>query len=113
VKAEPRDMNSIPGYSGDYRTLEKLINSVKNTSDDHDMWLIPFNKGDNHSITIEFNLSTAIRGIKFYNYNKGSTEEDSLRGVKAVTISLDGKMITPKRGVLIRKAPGVGNIEMD
>ncbi len=26
IDAKPRDMNTIPGYSGDYWTLDKLIN---------------------------------------------------------------------------------------
>ena len=43
ISANPRDMNSIPGYSGDYRTLEKLIDGVNNTQNDKHMWLIPYN----------------------------------------------------------------------
>ena len=54
MDAKPRDMNDIPGYSGDYRTLENLFNGTNNTGDDHNMWLIPFNEGDNHIITITF-----------------------------------------------------------
>lgn len=47
-------MNSIPGYGSDYRTIDKLFNKINNTTDDHNMWLIPFNKGENHTITIDF-----------------------------------------------------------
>jgi hypothetical protein len=54
VDAKPRDMNSIPGYGSDYRTLEKLFDPTNNTMDDHFMWLIPFNKGENHTIKIDF-----------------------------------------------------------
>jgi hypothetical protein len=28
IEAHPRDMNIIPGYSGDYRTLDKVANGV-------------------------------------------------------------------------------------
>ncbi len=53
VQANPRDMNSIPGYGSDYRTLEKLFDDVNITMDDHHMWLIPFNKGEAHTMTID------------------------------------------------------------
>lgn len=45
-------MNIIPNYSGDYRTLDKLINGKNITNDDHNMWLIPFCPGKPHFITI-------------------------------------------------------------
>lgn len=80
LNANPRDMNSIQGHGLDHRTLDKLINKINNTSDDRNMWLIPYNKGEDHLITIEFKRMHYISGIKFYNYNK--SEEDSLRGVK-------------------------------
>jgi len=45
-------MNVIPGHSGDYRTIDKLINDKNLTNDDKNMWLIPFSAGKNHIITI-------------------------------------------------------------
>lgn len=53
IDANPKDMNSIPGHGSDYRTLDKLIDRVNNTNDDHHMWLVPFNKGENHTIKID------------------------------------------------------------
>lgn len=44
------------------------------------MWLVPFNKGENHTITIDLGKVYYIGAIRFYNYNK--SEEDSLRGAK-------------------------------
>ena len=84
IDANPRDMNSIPGHGSDYRTLDKLVNSVNNTMDDHHMWLIPYNKGENHTIKIDLAKVSSISGVRFYNYNK--SEEDTLRGVKLITI---------------------------
>lgn len=81
VIANPRDMNSMGGGQGnDYRTLDKLIDGVNNTMDDHHMWLIPFNEGEVHSIIIDLGKATTISAIRFYNYNK--SEEDTLRGAK-------------------------------
>ena len=48
--------------------------------DDHNMWLIPFNKGENHTLKIDLGKVKTISAIKFYNYNK--SEEDTLRGAK-------------------------------
>ena len=105
VTADPRDMNSMSGGNGtDYRTLDKLFDKVNNTMDDHHMWLIPFNKGEKHSITIDLGRSHTISSIRFYNYNK--SEEDTLRGARQVSMWLDKKLITPRKGVLLRKGPG-------
>lgn len=38
-------MNVISGHSGDYRTLDKLIDNINITNDDKHMWLIPFTFG--------------------------------------------------------------------
>ena len=53
VVAKPRDMNSIAGHTSDHRTLEKLFNERNNTMDDRNMWLIPYNKGEDHTILID------------------------------------------------------------
>ena len=104
VTAVPRDMNSIPGHGQDHRTLEKLFNDKNNTMDDRNMWLIPFNKGEEHTISIDLGETRAISGIKFYNYNK--SYEDSLRGSRQVVIKIDDRLMTPRKGVSLRKAPG-------
>lgn len=112
VNADPRDMNAMGGGSGqDYRTLDKLFDKTNNTMDDHHMWLIPFNKGEKHSITIDLGKQSTISAIRFYNYNK--SEEDTLRGTKLVAMWLDKKLITPRKGVLLRKAPGFLNPLLD
>ena len=80
VHAEPRDMNSIQGHAQDHRTLEKLFNDKNNTQDDRNMWLIPFNKGDDHTVRIDLGEKRVISAIRFFNYNK--SPEDTLRGVK-------------------------------
>ena len=70
VHAEPRDMNSIPGHGQDHRTLEKLFNGENNTTDDRNMWLIPFNKGEDHTIRIDLGEQKKLSAIRFFNYNK-------------------------------------------
>ncbi|CAG9311860.1 unnamed protein product [Blepharisma stoltei] len=104
IDATPRDMNVIPGYSGDYRTLDKLINSRNRTTDDHNMWLIPYSQGKYHFIDIDLQDMTHISGINFWNYNKNP--EDTARGVKRILLYIDGKCITSDAGIALRKAPG-------
>ena len=108
LEANPRDMNVIPGYSGDYRTLDKLINNKNQTADDHNMWLIPFTKGKYHFIDIDLQENYNITGIVFWNYNKNS--EDTARGVKEIVIYLDGKCLT-EGGITLRKAPGTSDFD--
>lgn len=69
------------------------------------MWLIPFNKGEMHTVKINFGRSQSVSSIRFYNYNK--SEEDTLRGVKQLLIKADGKLVTPKKGVTLRKGLGL------
>ena len=44
------------------------------------MWLVPYNKGDAHTIRVDLGKACVISGVRVYNYNK--SEEDTLRGVK-------------------------------
>lgn len=111
VTAVPRDMNSIAGHGQDHRTLEKLFNDRNNTMDDRNMWLIPFNKGEDHTITIDLGEQRAISGLRFYNYNK--SPEDSLRGSRQIIIKIDDQLMTPKKGITLRKAPGFLVPELD
>lgn len=102
LNAQPRDMNVIPGYSGDTRTLDKLINGVNDSVDDGNMWMVPWNQ--HNGAFIELNLGLTISGIKFYNYNKSI--DDASRGVKTVTIWGDGNLLTPKKRIILRKGSG-------
>ena len=63
--ANPEDMNSIPGHSGDLRTLDKLINGTNQTTDDKNMWLIPFSKQKHQYIEINLQFVREIAGVKF------------------------------------------------
>ena len=107
VDANPRDMNVIPGYSGDYRTLDKLIDGVNTTTDDRHMWLIPFTQGQSHNIKLEIECGEEgreIGGLRIYNYNKSG--EDSSRGARTISISIDGKLATSRKGITTRRAMG-------
>uniref|UniRef100_A0A8B9FNV2 KIAA0556 n=1 Tax=Amazona collaria TaxID=241587 RepID=A0A8B9FNV2_9PSIT len=104
VSASPQDLNDLPEYAGDSRTLEKLIDGTNITVDDDHMWLIPFSFGEDHLLTIHFDKIESIAGLRFWNYNK--SPEDTYRGAKVVHVLLDGHSISPPEGFLIRKGPG-------
>ncbi|NP_001088144.1 protein KATNIP homolog [Xenopus laevis] len=104
LSACPQDLSILPEYKDDLRTLDKLIDGVNITNEDTHMWLIPFASGADHTITINFNKSEDIAGIRFWNYNK--SPEDTYRGAKIVYVTLDGHAISPPGGFLIRKGPG-------
>ncbi|NXG75376.1 K0556 protein, partial [Baryphthengus martii] len=104
ISASPQDLNDLPEYIGDSRTLEKLIDGTNITVEDDHMWLIPFCFGEDHLLTIHFDKIESIAGLRFWNYNK--SPEDTYRGAKVVHVLLDGHSISPPEGFLIRKGPG-------
>uniref|UniRef100_A0A8D1S5Z5 KATNIP domain-containing protein n=1 Tax=Sus scrofa TaxID=9823 RepID=A0A8D1S5Z5_PIG len=103
ISACPRDLNELPEYTDDSRTLDKLIDGANITMEDEHMWLIPFSPGLDHVVTIRFDRAESIAGLRFWNYNK--SPEDTYRGV-IVHVSLDGLCVSPPEGFLIRKGPG-------
>ncbi|GAM27479.1 hypothetical protein SAMD00019534_106550 [Acytostelium subglobosum LB1] len=114
LSAYPKDINDIPGHSGDYRTLDKLIDGHNLTMNDQHMWLIPLfhqhhiHKGTEQDqlerhLTIDLGQATSISCIRVWNYNK--SQEDAARGAKHVDITLDGQKLSPE-GFIFRKAPG-------
>nr|XP_020461816.1 protein KIAA0556 homolog isoform X2 [Monopterus albus] len=104
VAASPRDLNDLPEYAHDLRTLDKLIDGHNITTDDQHMWLIPFSYGEPHTLTVIFNKAQTVAGLRIWNYNK--SPEDSYRGVKVIHVFMDDVAISPREGFLIRKGPG-------
>ncbi|XP_042638159.1 katanin-interacting protein [Orycteropus afer afer] len=104
ISASPKDLNDLPEYTDDSRTLDKLIDGTNITMEDEHMWLIPFSPGLDHVVTIRFDRAESIAGLRFWNYNK--SPEDTYRGVKIIHVSLDGLCVSPPEGFLIRKGPG-------
>ena len=107
VDACPRDLNDIPGVSGQDRTLDKLVDGRDNTTDDRHMWLAPCSSDPNLPLcTMTLTLGAQpvqITGLQLWNYNKDA--EGTLRGVGVVRVLADGQLVTPPWGVAIAKAP--------
>ena len=45
IKAYPPDINILPGYGNDPRTVDKLVDDTYLTRDDLHVWLAPYTKG--------------------------------------------------------------------
>ncbi|XP_048868761.1 katanin-interacting protein isoform X5 [Brienomyrus brachyistius] len=104
MSASPRDLNDLPGYGNDARTLDKLIDGHNITMEDQHMWLIPFEYGTEHILSVHFEEPHTVAGLRIWNYNK--SPEDTYRGVKVIHVSMDDTTISPPEGFLIRKGPG-------
>ncbi|CAF4386537.1 unnamed protein product [Rotaria socialis] len=102
--ARPRDITVLPDCKNDVQTLDKLFDGENLTCNDNHMWLCPFNKKDKVRIIITLSVSKRLHGLRIWNYNKSS--EDTYRGIKRLHVQLNDKIISPRQGFLLRRAPG-------
>lgn len=101
IRANPSDINILPGYGKDPRTVDKLVDGTYLTCDDMHVWLAPFTPGKEHTIEIDFWGTKTISMIRVWNYNKSRIH--SYRGARDIAIRLDEKVIFLGE---ITKAPG-------
>ena len=101
IQASPADINILPEYSQDPRTIDKLMDGVYMTCDDLHVWLAPFTKGKENFIEIDLGETHKISLIRIWNYNKSRIH--SFRGAKDIRIAFDNKTIFQGE---IKKAPG-------
>ena len=105
LSASPWDLTEMGCYD-DYRTPDKLLNGINDTTDDRNMWLIPFTVGGRHTVSIDMKSNCKVAGMTVWNYNKSS--EDTLRGARKVAVLVDGKVIGR---VVLRRGPGCDGVE--
>ena len=91
ISACPPDINILPDYGDDPRTVEKLVDGINFTNDDLHVWLTPFTSGEDHTITIDFGRKVKISMIRIWNYNKSRIH--SYRGARLITAELDRNLI--------------------
>lgn len=91
IRADPPDINILPGYGKDPRVVSNLFDGVNHTQDDMHLWLAPFTPGQSHTIFLDFAASYQIAMIRVWNYNKSRIH--SFRGVREVDMLLDGRYI--------------------
>lgn len=103
--ADPWDLSAI-GCFDDYRVPSNVLNGINDTTDDRNMWLIPYTPGDKHLLTVDLGDSRKVAGFRVWNYNKSL--EDTLRGARQVSVIVDGQTIGR---TLLRPGPGCDGVE--
>ena len=109
VWADPADINVLPEYVDDPRTVDNLFDGTNHTCDDLHAWLAPYTSGNDHFICIDMNDYKSICMIRIWNYNKSRIH--SYRGARYVEMKLDDVPIYKGE---IKKALGshsIGDIE--
>lgn len=101
IEASPSDLNSLPGYHGDPRTIDKLVDGNYKTCDEIHSWLAPFYEESPNKIRIDLQSSLSLSMIRLWNYNKNRIH--SSRGARIISLFLDGSLIFFGE---ISKAPG-------
>jgi len=101
IRANPPDINCLPGYGKDPRTIDKIVDGTYLTCDDLHVWLAPFTQGKENTIEIDLRESKTISMIRVWNYNKSRIH--SYRGARDIAIKLDENPIFLGE---ISKAPG-------
>ncbi|CAM9396224.1 unnamed protein product, partial [Discosporangium mesarthrocarpum] len=54
IWADPPDINVLPEYNNDPRTVDNLLDGHNHTCDDLHAWLAPFSQGMDHLVVLEF-----------------------------------------------------------
>lgn len=118
LSASPGSLNDLEGVEDDPRTIDKLLDGERCTSDDCHMWLAPFIKppatalgeeipDQRNVIRIDFGGARhEVAGLHIWNYNKSA--EDTCRGVKEFSVYCDERHIA---AFMCRKAPGHVNFD--
>jgi hypothetical protein len=106
VSADPADLNEMQGGGSDPRTVDKLLDSARVTTNSAHMWLAPWQPQRGAACTLTVQLPTGAQpgALRVWNYNKSL--EDASRGVRWLRVELDGALLSPARGFELRKAPG-------
>lgn len=83
IVADPRDMSAV-GVFDDKRLPENLLSGANNTTDETQMWIIPFTNGSSHILQFNLDDSIQLMGFRVWNYNKNA--DDILRGVRFMSV---------------------------
>jgi hypothetical protein len=91
IRADPQDINVLPEYSNDPRTVDKLCDGTYLTCDDYHSWLTPFTQGKPHLIVMDLAQPTELSSIRFWNYNKSRIH--STRGARFIEVHVDRQLV--------------------
>ncbi|CAM9319227.1 unnamed protein product [Lampetra fluviatilis] len=84
--------------------LDRILDGENVTMCAEHMCSLPFTPGRSHLLVITLARAHTISGLRFWNYNR--SPEDTSKGVRTVHVALDGRVVSPPEGILLRKGPG-------
>ena len=112
IRGDPPDINVLPEYGSDPRTVHNLLDGNSFTRDDLHVWLAPLGFCEEEPgldgmkphavINIVLSKPTTISMVRIFNYNKSRTH--AARGVRLCRFSLDGIPVFQGE---VRMAPGL------
>ncbi len=91
LRAEPPDINVLPGYGHDPRVVSNLVDGVLRTCDDLHLWLAPFTRGRRHVVWLDMAQERSLSMVRVWNYNKSRIH--SFRGARFIELRLDQHLI--------------------
>ena len=107
LSAAPADLNAMTSGGSDPRTVDKLLDASRVTTNSAHMWLAPWQPGNGRTHTLTVRLpggEASVSALRVWNYNKSA--DDASRGIRWLRIELDGSLLSPAGGLELRKAPG-------
>ncbi|CAD8084642.1 unnamed protein product [Paramecium primaurelia] len=101
-KIQVKNIKSDYQNDGDKGNIMSLINGINVTTNDMNMYILPFQPGMCVTLTFTFDIPQLITSIRIWNYNK--SYEDTFRGAKFISLQSDQGIISNCVG--LKRAPG-------
>jgi hypothetical protein len=114
LRAEPADVNVLPGYGQDPRVVQNLFARADGDDgggddggggpsgcDESLMWLAPFTQGARHTVELLLDAPLTLAMARVWNYNKSRAH--SFRGARLIELECDDVLVFAGE---VNKAPG-------
>ncbi|CAD8167610.1 unnamed protein product [Paramecium pentaurelia] len=101
-KIQVKNIKSDYQSDGDKGNINSLINGINVTTNDMNMYILPYQPGRCVTLTFTFDIPQLITSIRIWNYNK--SYEDTFRGAKFISLLSDQGIISNYVG--LKRAPG-------
>ncbi|CAD8068559.1 unnamed protein product [Paramecium primaurelia] len=101
-KIQVKNIKSDYQSDGDKGNINSLINGINVTTNDMNMYILPYQPGRCVTLTFTFDIPQLITSIRIWNYNK--SYEDTFRGAKFISLLSDQGIISNCVG--LKRAPG-------
>ena len=90
LHADPAGVDSLPGFVGDPRSADKLVDGNFCTSNELHTWLAPWR--GSATLTVTWHSPIALGCLRLWNYRTGDRAHAG-RGLRRVRVTLDGRVV--------------------